>query len=162
MNKALTAILLFAVFVGGFIVLYRDRPVQQETPAADDRASVTIMVTPLDIAPGSSEWKFDVVRDTHSVELDQDMTKIAVLRDDQGKEYPPVRWDGAPPGGHHREGILVFGAVQPTPQTVEIVIKNVGEIPERLFKWNMGQVSRENLLPEGGSKQISSSSIRTI
>jgi hypothetical protein len=108
---------------------------QWETKS-DDQPPVTITVTPIDISSGLKEWKFAVVMDTHSVELDQNLTKLAVLIDDQGKEYQPLNWEG-PVGGHHREGVLVFSAVEPTPQVVEIKIKDVGGIPERSFKWHL-------------------------
>ena len=74
---------------------------------------------------------------THSAELDQDMTKIAVLVDEQGKEYKPLAWEGAEPGGHHREGVLIFNAIQPMPQTVEIRIRDIGSVPGWSFKWDM-------------------------
>ncbi len=100
----------------------------------DDQASVTITVAPSDISRESKEWKFNVVMDTHSVELSQDMAKIALLMDDKGKEYKPLRWDGSPAGGHHREGMLVFAPIMPYPQHLELIIKNIGNV-ERSFSW---------------------------
>ena len=154
MNKTLTALVLLAALTVGFFVFYQNRPAEQKTPATpetareesssqkwetktDDQAGVTIVVTPLDLAPESSEWKFDIGINTHSVELDQDMTKIVVLTDDQGKEYKPVAWDGAAPGGHHREGVLTFKAISPMPHSVELTIKNIGGIPERSLQWDL-------------------------
>jgi len=153
MNKMLPALASLAVLTVGFLVFYQNRPAEQKALATpetaqqasdsqkwetqtDDQAGVTIVVTPLDLAPGSSEWKFDVVINTHSVELDQDMTKIVVLTDDQGEEYAPVRWDGAPPGGHHREGVLTFIPGKPAPRSVTLKIQNVG-VPERNFTWSV-------------------------
>ena len=154
MNKTLTALVLLAALTVGFFVFYQNRPAEQKTSATpetvrqtsdyemwetktDDQAGVTIVVTPLDLAPESSEWKFDIGINTHSVELDQDMTKIVVLTDDQGKEYKPVAWDGAAPGGHHREGVLTFKAISPMPHSVELTIKNIGGIPERSLQWDL-------------------------
>ena len=154
MNKTLTALVLLAALTVGFFVFYQNRPAEQEAPATpetareasssqkwetktDDQVGVTIVVTPLDLAPESSEWKFDIGINTHSVELDQDMTKIVVLTDDQGKEYNPVACDCAAPGGHHREGILTFKAISPVPQSIELTIKDIGGIPERSFKWDL-------------------------
>ncbi len=71
----------------------------------DAQASVTVEVTP---AGGTSGTLiFDVSMNTHSVELGYDMTKIATLTDDQGRNYPAKSWDGAA-GGHHREGSLTL------------------------------------------------------
>jgi len=154
-NKILT-ILSVVAFVGGFFLLYFSGPkqaaliigqtnqVDQQTNSldkwetkTDEQASVTVSVTPTDIFPQSKEWKFNVVMDTHSVELNQDLVKSAVLADDQGKEYKPLSWNGSEPGGHHREGVLIWNAIEPTPKSVEIKIKDISEIPERSFKWDL-------------------------
>src|SRR3989344_286883 len=153
-NKTLTILTLALAFLGGFLFFYRGGPAKQVVPVAnqtnqqtttkqnwetktDEQASVTVTVTPTDISLQSKEWKFDVVLNTHSVELDQDMTKIAVLVDGQGKEYKPLSWNGSEPGGHNREGVLIWNAIEPTPKSVEIKIKDISEIPERSFKWDL-------------------------
>lgn len=151
-NKTLTILTLALAFLGGFLFFYRGEPAKQVAPVAnqenqqtttkqtwetktEEQASVTVVVTPLDLSPNSKEWKFDVVMDTHSVELDQDMTKIAILVDDQGKEYKPLSWDG-PVGGHHREGVLIFNQIIPNPKSVELKISEVGSVV-RIFKWDV-------------------------
>ena len=151
MNKILPALALLATLTVGFFVFYQNRPAEKKTPATpetvqragssqkwetktDDQADITVVVTPLDLAPESSEWKFDIGINTHSVELDQDMTKIVVLTDDQGKVYQPVGWDGAPPGGHHREGVLMFAPVTPYPQNLTLNIKDIADV-QRSFSW---------------------------
>lgn len=96
---------------------------------------MTVVVTPLDLSPNSREWKFDVGMNTHSVELDQDMIKIAILVDDKGKEYKPISWDG-PIGGHHREGVLIFNQVKPNSKSVELKISDIGDVV-RSFKWDI-------------------------
>ena len=150
MNKAITIFILVLAFIGGFLVFYNPKPTSlptQESSSAsetqqkweskiDDQASVAITVTPSDLSLKSNEWKFDVVMDTHSVELDQDMTKVAILTDDSGKEYGPVRWEGAPVGGHHREGVLVFSPITPTPKSVELKITEIADTV-RTFNWQL-------------------------
>jgi len=74
--------------------------------------------------------------DTHSVELDQDLMQIVELTDGQDNTYKPIAWEGAEPGGHHLEGVLVFEAINPVPPSIELKIKDVGGVPERSFKWN--------------------------
>ncbi|MDP2953771.1 MAG: hypothetical protein Q8O76_10700 [Chloroflexota bacterium] len=85
---------------------------------------------------------FEVGMNTHSVDLDQyDLAKLATLRDDSGKEYRPVSWS-AEPGGHHRSGTLTF----PIPDSVgqgkarylDLVIKDVAGVKERVLKWQLG------------------------
>ena len=63
--------------------------------------------------------------------------KVVTLVDDKGIAYLPTRWEGAGPGGHHREGTLVFNAVNPAPTSVHLQIKEVGGIPERMFIWEL-------------------------
>lgn len=149
-NKTLTILTLALAFLGGFLFFYRGGLTKQTAPVAnqtnqqtitkqnwetktEEQANVTVVVTPLDLSPNSKEWKFDVGMNTHSVELDQDMIKIAVLVDDQGKEYKPIRWEGSV-GGHHREGVLIFNQITPTPKSVELKISNIGGVV-RSFVW---------------------------
>jgi hypothetical protein len=148
MNKKLITISILALaFIGGFLVFYNPKPSSapsQNNPATsgteqkwetktDEQANVTVVVTPLDLSPRSSQWKFDIGMNTHSVELDQDMTKSVVLVDDQNKEYAPVTWDG-PAGGHHREGVLTFNAITPTPKSINLKISDIGGVI-RNFSW---------------------------
>ncbi len=152
MNKTTITILSVLAFLGGFLIFYQSRSKVQNVPAAnqigqqttnsqkwetktDDQASVTVVVTPIDLSPESAEWKFDIGMNTHSVELDQDMTKIVVLVDDQGKEYQPVSWDG-PAGGHHREGVIAFKPITPNPKSVELRISGIGGVV-RTFSWQL-------------------------
>ncbi|HEY4515345.1 MAG TPA: hypothetical protein VJJ22_04330 [Candidatus Paceibacterota bacterium] len=134
MKKVLTISILIILFTGGFLIFYQSRPAEQKVPVTseeariDDQASVTVTITPFDISSQSKEWKFDVAMDTHSVELDQDMVKVSVLVDDNGKEYKPLRWEGAEVGGHHREGVLTFSQIIPFSQSVELKISSIGDV----------------------------------
>jgi hypothetical protein len=74
---------------------------------------------------------------THTVDLVEDMTAVCTLKDDQGREYHPVSWNGAPPGGHHRKGVLEFPALDGSTKSVTLVIRNVGGVPERAFEWKV-------------------------
>ncbi len=150
MNKAITIFILALAFIGGFLIFYNPKPASSPTEnnsetldtaqkwesKIDEQASVTVTVTPSDLGVESKEWRFDVVLSTHSVELDQDMTKVAILTDDSGKEYKPLRWEGAPAGGHHREGVLVFSSITPTPKSVELKITGVADTV-RAFNWQL-------------------------
>ena len=137
-------------FIGGFLIFYNLKTVstpptqnnsdipntsQKWESKVDDQASVTVTVTPTLLSEESEEWKFDVIMDTHSVELDQDMTKVAVLIDEQGKEYKALNWKG-PTGGHHREGIITFNKITPAPKSIEMKISGVGNVV-RSFNWEL-------------------------
>jgi hypothetical protein len=97
---------------------------------------VTVDVKPMKFISGQTA-KFKIRMDTHSVELEEDMTAVATLSDDQGREYTPVKWDGAGPGGHHRSGTLEFPILEGRPKSVTLVIRDIANIPERIFKWNL-------------------------
>ncbi len=153
MNKKLGIFL--AVIIIGLVIFLGNRPGQPKQepvvdrnnsaiialpvapellPKIDDQASVTVTITPMGISSESGELRFDVVMDTHSVELDQDMMNVSVLVDDRGREYKPLRWEGAEPGGHHREGALIFNRITPTSKFVELKINEIGEV-SRSFTW---------------------------
>jgi protein-S-isoprenylcysteine O-methyltransferase Ste14 len=88
---------------------------------------------------------FTVVVDTHSVDLDgYDLSQLAVLRTDDGREARPSGWD-APAGGHHRSGTLTFPTTRddgtpmigPVTRTLELVIRDVAGVPARSFQWTL-------------------------
>ena len=99
------------------------------------QSSVTVKVTPRNLAAGA--WEFDVVFDTHSQELTDDLGKTAVLVPDARASHTPVKWQGDPPGGHHRKGVLEFKPVSPMPAAIELQIKRNGETAPRLFRWKL-------------------------
>lgn len=103
----------------------------------DDRAPVTIKVTPVEFGKSAGTWKFDIVFDTHSGSLDEDPREIATLIDEEGNAYRSLAWEGAGPGGHHREGVLVFAPISPLPQLITLKIQAIGGIAERTFTWEM-------------------------
>jgi hypothetical protein len=125
--------------------LYLARPTPPSSlPAADvtqvsEGGEVTVQATWL---ANQAAPTFAVVLDTHSVSLDgYDLSKMAVLRVD-GREVAPTSWD-APAGGHHRSGTLIFpstaadGSPLITRETaqVELVVRGVGDVPERVLRW---------------------------
>ncbi len=149
-NKTLIIFSLVLIFLGGFIFFYRGNSIEQKTPVinqtetvkfynwaskTDEQAYVTVVVTPIDILSQSKEWKFNILMDTHSVELDHDLLKSVFLVDNKGKEYKPVVWEG-PVGGHHREGVLKFNQITPIPESVELKISGIGDV-DRSFVWEL-------------------------
>lgn len=147
MYKTLSISLTVLAFLGGFLFFYNFKPISDQVSdnssnqstsqrwevKTDEQASVNVTITPLDISIDSREWEFDIIMDTHSVELDQDMIKSAVLVGDDDKEYKPLSWKG-PIGGHHREGTLTFTSITPYPQNLTLRIKDIGGV-ERSFSW---------------------------
>ena len=99
------------------------------------QAGVTAKVTPGALSGPS--WDFEVVFDTHTQALTDDLKKTAVLVADGGPTYRPVKWQGDPPGSHHRKGALQFSAISPVPATIELQIKRDGEAKPRSFRWKL-------------------------
>jgi hypothetical protein len=106
------------------------------TQKSTDRG-VTVAVTPQNLAAGAKSWDFKIVLDTHSADLSDDLVKTAVLLDGTGGKYAPVAWDGAGPGGHHREGVLRFKPLAAQPQAIELRIARPGEAKPRSFRWQL-------------------------
>ena len=98
---------------------------------------VTVTVKPGSFARDATTWNFEIVLDTHSQDLGDDLVKSAVLVDGEGRQYAPAGWDGAAPGGHHREGVLRFNPVSPSPQAIELQIRRPGEASPRVFRWQL-------------------------
>lgn len=100
---------------------------------SSSQSGVTIKVTPKSLK--ADDWEFDVVFDTHTQELKDDLLTSAVLVDPAGAQISPVEWKGAPPGGHHREGVLRFNAPMGAPTEFELRFTRPGEQKPRSFKW---------------------------
>lgn len=131
--------LALAIIIAGLVIVnfspkQKDNPVQEDsstklTAQSSDIGDVIVEVTPL------SASEFKVSLETHSVELDNDMVRDISLIDSSGQTHRPISWDGSPPGGHHRQGIIKFGQ-SPTSGSISLEVRNIGGIPERRFSWN--------------------------
>ena len=117
-------------------VLFPVAAAELATQKSTDRG-VTVDVTPQNLSAGASTWDFKVVLDTHSGELNDDLVKTTTLFDDKGGRHVPLKWDGAGPGSHHREGVLRFIPISPQPQSIELRIQRPGESAPRSFRWQL-------------------------
>lgn len=99
---------------------------------------VTVKVTYLD-PKETEDARFQVVLDTHSVDLDKyDLKVLSLLRDDSGKTYEPTAVENRG-SGHHRQITLVFPRSSPDARNLELVIKDVAEVKERAFRWDVAK-----------------------
>jgi len=142
MNKlkiSLFIIIIFMSVIASYLVLQRNKGgesgINQNlinlAPQTNDEGDVIVTVTPTD----RLNWSFEISLDTHLTDIDEDLTKVAVFIDEGGNEHKPIEWRGDPPGGHHRSGTLYFGEITPPAGSVILVIRQVGGINERIFKW---------------------------
>ena len=131
------------VFLAGALTCFLGLNVDAILGAADSGATqtqagggVTVKVTYLNPA-SADEAQFSVVFDTHSVNLDQyDFKAISVLRDDKGKSYQPTKAESKG-SGHHREAVLNFPKLDPEAKRVDLVIKEVAGVKERVLRWEL-------------------------
>jgi hypothetical protein len=101
----------------------------------DSRNSITVEATPLGFNP-DEELKIDIKLDTHSVSLDYDIAAISNIEDSLGNTYLAIRWDGSPPGGHHRSGTLSFPPVEKSTTYLKLTIPDINGV-DRIFTWNL-------------------------
>lgn len=98
--------------------------------------NVRVEVMPVQLIPGQPVT-FKIQMSTHSVELNYDMVKLSTLKDDMGREYQALKWNGDPPAGHHRGGVLEFPAIAKGTKSITLYIKNIAGVPERTFEWKL-------------------------
>jgi len=97
-------------------------------PRENSDAGIKITVTYLpDITDVTA---FDIKVTTHN-DYNDDFKSNSYLRDSSGKTYQPISYEGE--GGHHASGTLRFPKIES--KRFELVIKNVAEVEERVFKW---------------------------
>ena len=98
---------------------------------------MTVAVTLVAPPPSGSPVTVRVVLDTHSVGLDGVAFERAVaLRKPDGSDEAPVAVDQPSGTGHHSEAVVVFRALEGTTD-VQIVVRDVGDISERVFAWQV-------------------------
>ena len=110
-------------------------------PALEARSSdaegVRVVVQPRTNAPVDGKWEFNVSMNTHTKPLNDDLVRVSVLIDDAGHRLIPLAWQGDPPGGHHRKGVLQFRVEDAKPKSVELQIEGVGGAEKRVFQWQL-------------------------
>lgn len=106
----------------------------QITPQTSNERGIKVTATLQAIPADAKTWNIEVTLETHTQPLSDDLTRSATLIVD-GKQYQPQAWDGAPPGGHHRKGMLRFQAKGPQPRSMELQIRLSGDTSPRNFKW---------------------------
>lgn len=107
----------------------------------DQQGAVIVEVTPLNLDNPSDQVEFDVVMDTHSVDLSMDLAMLATITTDTGITVQATLWD-APRGGHHVTGKLIFPAANDGKSILEgatkltLTIVNL-DAPSRVLEWEL-------------------------
>ena len=107
----------------------------------DAQGAVEFVVTPLNLDANAATLEFDVVMDTHSVDVNWDLAAQSTLKTDTGLEVTGSQWTAG--SGHHYESTLVFPAQTPDGQTLLSAAKTLTlsihntDVPERTFVWEL-------------------------
>ncbi len=100
-------------------------------------ANVSVSITPR-VLFMNEKPVFDVVFETHSVELAFDVAEVTTLEDQNNNILGIPKWNGSPAGGHHRSGALSFS--KPLPQSIQkvtITLQGIAGIAKRMFTWEV-------------------------
>ncbi|MBE0625792.1 MAG: hypothetical protein IH606_13375 [Burkholderiales bacterium] len=137
-SRSLKSFSPFGALVLGAALLYALNGAAAELEQQSSQAnSVGISVKPVDVSATAKTWQFQATLTTHSGALDDDLARTATLVDAEGKQQAALGWDGDPPGGHHRKGVLKFKALSPRPDALEMRILRIGETAARTFRWKL-------------------------
>ena len=114
----------------------------QKEQATLQMQSVTIgdveyFITPKNIISSSKTWDFEIILDTHTGSLNQDLATLINIADNKGNEYQATKWVGDPPGGHHRKGILEFIPITPYPSSIDLKIQTTTTAQDIILNWNL-------------------------
>mgnify|MGYP000445096937 CR=1 FL=1 len=112
-------------------------PTQSSAPALATKTveagAVTVKIDPVRIDATGAEFK--VAFDTHSVDLDLDVARNAILTV-AGAPWTAATWSGDGPSGHHREGTVRFAPAGPAQGTA---VLNLGGLPGPVTAtWTLG------------------------
>ena len=118
----------------------------------NDLNGVKFTIKPMDY--DGEGLAFSTSIDTHSWALDFDMTEVSRLVV-ASTSYKAILWDGSPPGGHHKSGVLVFPKPTGGSGEMSLTISGVGDVPERVFQWGGATtVASSNILTQAGISAI--------
>ena len=125
--SAVLMIFILLIALGGCISTEQSQTNILE-PRENSEAGIKITVTYLpDITDATA---FDIKVTSHKNYNDA-FGNISYLKDSGGKTYQPLSYEGS--GGHHASGILRFPRIEG--KRFELVIRDVGDVKERVFKW---------------------------
>lgn len=108
---------------------------------SDGQGAVTVDVAPANLNSPTDTLDFNVMLNTHSVDLSMDFASLSTLTTDTGVTVGASAWNGAS-GGHHVSGVLSFPAavdgtsVLDGASEVTLTIRDV-DAPERVFFWKI-------------------------
>lgn len=112
-----------------------------EMTRMDQQGAIIMEVTPLNLGTPADTLQFNVVMNTHSIELSMDLATLSMLSTDTGVTVQAILWD-APRGGHHVSGTLSFPAMKDGKSVLEGATKLILTVvdvdaPSRVLEWEL-------------------------
>ena len=99
--------------------------------------------------------RFRIEMTTHMRDLDPyRFEQIIRLRDQTGKEFPPLAVEQMMGGGHHRMAVVRFPAPDPRATVVELLVRDVAGVLERVFRWDLRGPGAPDRIPPNGPSRI--------
>ncbi|MFQ5946099.1 MAG: hypothetical protein ACE5NC_07590 [Anaerolineae bacterium] len=109
---------------------------QENLTRTSRQGPVTVAVTLIPPVEAGRSLRVRVALNTHSVGLDDVALDAAVALRQAGGDIAPTAVEQAQGGGHHRQAVAVFPG-QPPGDSLEVVVKNIGGVAERSFRWEL-------------------------
>ncbi len=139
MQRTLRMITLVAV-VAGLWISAAGAPAGAADQATQQVAGGGVTVTATLLRGQADGTAIQLALNTHSVNLDAlNFEEVTTLRDDNGKVYPVEAVEKTSGGGHHRQVVLRFAKLNPNAKAIELVVKDVAGVKERIFRWDVAQ-----------------------
>jgi len=124
----LISLLVIATAISGCLTGNKNTPADMLKVRENSDGGIKISVTYL---PEISDGTAFAIEVTAHKNYNDGFENISYLRDSSGKIYQPVSYEGS--RGHHATGTLRFPKIES--KGFELVIQDVGDVKERVFKW---------------------------
>jgi hypothetical protein len=105
---------------------------------SNSEGAVAIKTTFLPEKSNNNQLVFEVVMNTHSVDLTQyDLSKLASITFDQDSGIPGMfEWEPENTDSHHMMGNLIWnGDVGENYKNINLNLSNIDNVPARMFTW---------------------------
>ncbi len=123
-----TGLIVLAALAAGCINNSAEQTVDYSTTRTNSEGGITVSATYLPDITDATAFEIQV---TAHQNYNDNFENTSYLRDPQGKVYQPISYEGG--RGHHASGTLRFPKIES--KRFELVIQDVGEVKERVFKW---------------------------
>jgi hypothetical protein len=121
---------------------------ESELTKSDSEGAVAIKTTFLTEKSSSNQLVFEVVMNTHSVDLQQyDLTQLATISFGTDTNNPGTfEWEPSSQDSHHMMGYLTWkGALDENYKKINLDLNNIDNISSRLFSWEKSKLIDEIL-----------------